>query len=160
MTSEAHGTEVPSTALSNKARSWPLTSPDSPAPSSMKRFTNPPHFTSLPNLIRRIVPRMQAQQSLFQSAFKDPNQRTAHGVKKSIPFLNLWAPSADVQKLQAEQKRDLNTKNMASATSFYDFKPLDSTSSPYVFLVPVESNASSEVGWHDASRPPILIINY
>jgi len=103
---------------------------------------------------------MQAQQSLFQSAFKDPNQRTAHGVKKSIPFLNLWAPSADVQKLQAEQKRDLNTKNMASATSFYDFKPLDSTSSPYVFLVPVESNASSEVGWHDASRPPILIINY
>jgi hypothetical protein len=70
---------------------------------------------------------MQAQQSLFQSAFKDPNQRTAHGVKKSIPFLNLWAPSADVQKYQAEQKRDLNTK-MASATSFYDFKPLDSKS--------------------------------
>jgi glutathione peroxidase len=88
---------------------------------------------------------MQAQQSLFQSAFKDPNQRTAHGVKKSIPFLNLWAPSADVQKLQAEQKRDLNTKNMASATSFYDFKPLDSASFPYVFLVPIEGNASSEI---------------
>ena len=68
---------------------------------------------------------MQAQQSLFQSAFKDPNQRTAHGVKKSIPFLNLWAPSQDVQRYQEQQKRDLNT--MASATSFYDFKPLDST---------------------------------
>jgi hypothetical protein len=80
---------------------------------------------------------MQAQQSLFQSAFKDPNQRTAHGIKKSIPFLNLWAPSADVQKLQAEQKRDLNTKKMASATSFYDFKPLDSTSPPYFFLAPL-----------------------
>ncbi|KAE9374911.1 glutathione peroxidase [Stipitochalara longipes BDJ] len=64
---------------------------------------------------------MQAQQSLFQSAFKDPNQRVAHGVKKSIPFLNLWAPSADVQR-QQEQKRQFN---MASATSFYDFKPLD-----------------------------------
>jgi hypothetical protein len=70
---------------------------------------------------------MEVQRSLFQSAFKDPNQRTAHGVKKSIPFLNLWAPSADVQKLQAEQKRDLSSK-MASATSFYDFKPLDSKS--------------------------------
>lgn len=143
--SEVHGTEVPSTALSNKTRSCPLTSPDSPASSSMKRFTNPPCFTSLPNLIRRIAPRMQAQQSLFQSAFKDPNQRTAHGVKKSIPFLNLWAPSADVQKLQAEQKRDLNTKKMASATSFYDFKPLDSSSPLYPFLARVESDSSSEL---------------
>jgi glutathione peroxidase len=79
---------------------------------------------------------MQAQQSLFQSAFKDPNQRTAHGVKKSIPFLNLWAPSADVQKLQAAQKRDLNTEKMASATSFYDFKPLDSSSPLHPFLHP------------------------
>lgn len=101
---------------------------------------------------------MQAQQSLFQSAFKDPNQRTAHGVKKSIPFLNLWAPSADVQKLQAEQKRNLNTKKMASATSFYDFKPLDSSSPLYKFLPSTESN-SSLVEWHDAPRSFILIIN-
>ncbi|PMD29183.1 GSHPx-domain-containing protein [Hyaloscypha variabilis F] len=93
----------------------------------MKRFTNPQSITLLhikaPSHLHLIKPKhlMQAQQSLFQSAFKDPNQRVAHGVKKSIPFLNLWAPSADVQR-QQEQKRQLN---MASATSFYDFKPLD-----------------------------------
>jgi peroxiredoxin len=102
----------------------------------MKRFTNSPHLTSSPSavlikpILCRRAPRhsshlMQAQQSLFQSAFKDPNQRAAHGVKKSIPFLNLWAPSQDVQRYQEQQKRDLST--MASATSFYDFKPLDST---------------------------------
>jgi glutathione peroxidase len=89
---------------------------------------------------------MQAQQSLFQSAFKDPNQRTAHGVKKSIPFLNLWAPSQDVQRYQEQQKRDLNS--MASATSFYDFKPLDSTcglNSNLFHAVVVE--------WRDPSSP-------
>jgi hypothetical protein len=100
----------------------------------MKRFTNPPNLTCCPSsvLIKPTLPKasrpfMQAQQSLFQSAFKDPNQRTAHGLKKSIPFLNLWAPSQDVQRYQEQQKRYLNT--MASATSFYDFKPLDSKAS-------------------------------
>lgn len=67
---------------------------------------------------------MQAQQSLFQTVFKDPNQRTAHGVKHSRPFLNLWAPSDDVKKYQEEIKKDQD--KMASATSFYNFKPLDS----------------------------------
>lgn len=113
----------------------------------MKPFTNPRHLTSCPTLIRRSLPRkvsryyVQAQQSLFQSAFKDPNQRTAHGVKKSIPFLNLWAPSQDVQRYQKEQKRDLN---MASATSFYDFKPLDSTS-PLVLFLSSESTCQLRV---------------
>jgi len=75
---------------------------------------------------------MQAQQSLFQSAFQDPNQRVAHGVKKSIPFLNLWAPSPSVQRYQAAQAQE---RSMASATSFYDFKPLDKKGQP----VPLET---------------------
>jgi len=123
--SEASPAEVPSQQLS--------TGLEASASSSMKRFTNPHGLTSI--LHKTLFPRryMQAQQSLFQSAFKDPNQRVAHGVKKSIPFLNLWAPSADVQR-QQEQKRQLN---MASATSFYDFKPLDSTSLSSSFLPPL-----------------------
>jgi hypothetical protein len=32
---------------------------------------------------------MQAQLSLFQTVFKDPNQRVARGVSKNRPFLNL-----------------------------------------------------------------------
>jgi len=70
---------------------------------------------------------MQAQQSLFQTAFKDPNQRVAHGVSKSRPFLNLWAPSPSVQQYQAAQAQK---RTMASATSFYDFKPLDKKGQP------------------------------
>lgn len=92
----------------------------------MKRFTNPQrHSTSLSLHIKSRTTKtsMQAQQSLFQSAFKDPNQRVAHGVKKSIPFLNLWAPSPSVQRYQSAQAQE---RKMASATSFYDFKPLDS----------------------------------
>lgn len=70
---------------------------------------------------------MQAQQSLFQTAFKDPNQRVAHGVSQSRPFLNLWAPSSSVQQYQATQTQK---RTMASATSFYDFKPLDKKGQP------------------------------
>jgi len=70
---------------------------------------------------------MQAQQSLFQTAFKDPNQRVAHGVSKSQPLLNLWAPSPSVQQYQATQTQK---RTMASATSFYDFKPLDKKGEP------------------------------
>ncbi|KAH6683896.1 thioredoxin-like protein [Halenospora varia] len=68
---------------------------------------------------------MQASRSLFQTAFKDPGQKTARGVSKSTPFLNTWAPSPDVQRYQQAQRR-----NMASATSFYDFKPLDKRGQP------------------------------
>lgn len=94
----------------------------------MKRFTNPQRQATSSLSIKggrrsTVNHSMQAQLSLFQSAFKGPNQRTAHGVKKSIPFLNLWAPSASVQKYQAAQAQD---RKMSSATSFYDFKPLDS----------------------------------
>ena len=96
------------------------------ASSSRKVFTNTYlllRSRPRPRISFGIKRSMQAQQSLFQSAFQDPNQRVAHGVRKSIPFLNLWAPSPSVQQHQAAQAQK---RNMASATSFYDFKPLDS----------------------------------
>ena len=96
------------------------------ASSSMKPFTNPALSSRQTSLrLSRYKTSMQAQQSLFQTAFKDPNQRVAHGVSKSRPFLNLWAPSPSVQQNQAAQTQK---RTLASATSFYDFKPLDSKS--------------------------------
>ncbi len=38
------------------------------------------------------------------------------GVSKSRPFFNAWAPPSST----------LHARAMSSATSFYDFKPLDS----------------------------------
>lgn len=78
---------------------------------------------------------MNASRSLFATAFKDQRQRPAFGIKKSIPFLNYWVPAPAQQ--QSEVKRSYSTDTdreefgrttdkMASATSFYDFKPLDS----------------------------------
>jgi hypothetical protein len=90
---------------------------------------------------------MQAQQSLFQTAFKDPNQRVAHGVSKSRPFLNLWAPSPSVQQYQAAQTQK---RTMASATSFYDFKPLDSKSCfPYHHLQFIGPSISASATPHN-----------
>jgi hypothetical protein len=90
---------------------------------------------------------MQAQQSLFQAAFKDPNQRVAHGVSKSRPFLNLWAPSPSVQQYQAAQTQK---RTMASATSFYDFKPLDSKSCfPYHHLQFIGPSISASATPHN-----------
>jgi len=65
---------------------------------------------------------MQASKSLIQSALKYPNQRVLYGIRRSNPSLNICAPSPSVQRYQTAlvQKR-----TMASATSFYDFKPLD-----------------------------------
>jgi hypothetical protein len=65
---------------------------------------------------------MFASRSLFQSAFKDSRQPLVRGLSKSRPFLNTWAPSPSLL-----QQRKLFA-DMASATSFYDFKPLDSKS--------------------------------
>jgi len=75
---------------------------------------------------------MQASQSLFQTAFKDTNQRLAYGVKRPVPLLNYWTPSPSVQRHQIAQAQ---RRAMASATSFYDFKPLDKKGQP----VPLES---------------------
>lgn len=60
---------------------------------------------------------MQASRSLFQTGIKIGNQPAVTGITKSRPFLNTWA----TPKQSAQTQR-----NMASATSFYDFKPLDS----------------------------------
>lgn len=86
---------------------------------------------------------MNASRSLFATAFKDQTQRPAFGIKKSIPFLNYWVPAQDNKNLQhtnrqAEIKRTYSssttqsnrTDKMASATSLYDFKPLDKKGQP------------------------------
>lgn len=63
---------------------------------------------------------MQASRSLFQTSIQIGNRPAVTGITKSRPFLNTWA--SPTQATPARQ-------NMASATSFYDFKPLDSKSS-------------------------------
>lgn len=92
----------------------------------MKRFTN--HSTSCIKGCRTSarLASIQAKQTLFQSAFNKPNPQVVHGVKKLIPFLNLWVTGPSVQRYQSTQAQS----NMASATSIYDFKPLDSKFTP------------------------------
>lgn len=77
---------------------------------------------------------MNASRSLFATAFKDQRQRPAFGIKKSIPFLNYWVPAPPQQRNEVKRSYSTDTERefsrttdkMASATSFYDFKPLDS----------------------------------
>jgi hypothetical protein len=59
---------------------------------------------------------MRPTTSLFQIVYKDPRQPLVRGVGKSRPFFNASAPP----------KSTLQARAMSSATSFYDFKPLDS----------------------------------
>ncbi|KAI9791528.1 MAG: hypothetical protein M1833_001512 [Piccolia ochrophora] len=82
---------------------------------------------------------MQASRSLFQTGIKlnkQPSPPT--GIRKSIPFLNIWAPSSAstspaLSKSEPsppfQQSRPAAT--MASATSVYDFKPIDKKGQPH-----------------------------
>jgi len=89
--------------------------------------------------IKRQAPSMNASRSLFATAFKDTaHTRPAFGIKKSIPFLNYWVPSSQSQAQTpptTQQKR--YQANMSSATSFYDFKPLDSKLTLYLSFNPI-----------------------
>ncbi|KAI9823785.1 MAG: hypothetical protein M1832_002342 [Thelocarpon impressellum] len=68
---------------------------------------------------------MQGSRSLFQTGIKIGNQQGATGIRKSRPFLNAWAPATQQQQ---QQRRE---QTMASATTVYDFKPLDKKGEPY-----------------------------
>jgi len=59
---------------------------------------------------------MQVSRSLFQTSIRIGSQSTPTGISKAGPFLNLWSSSNDFQA---------QTRTMASAASFYDFKLLD-----------------------------------
>jgi len=92
---------------------------------------------------------MQISHSLFQATFRNPNQRIAHGIKRSLPFLSIYTPSSSVQRypIALAQKR-----TMASATSFYDFKPLDKKGTPvplseYAGKVVLIVNTASKCGF-------------
>lgn len=120
-----------------------------------------------PQLFHNQVPRsarssyqlMQLSRSLAQAAFKDPNQKLARGVKHSRPFFNVWAPTYERQSFQRrtatppphhrQQQRRLYS-NMASATTFYDFKPLDSKSANRVKLT--LPRGISSAGWKSIRR--------
>lgn len=68
---------------------------------------------------------MQTSRFLSQSAFKAPVQKTAHYVSTSRPFLKSRASTPSIQQ-QQQYLLSAQRRNMASAASFYDFKPLDS----------------------------------
>jgi hypothetical protein len=80
---------------------------------------------------------------------KTPHRKTARSVSKSRPFLNAWAPSPSVQQYQfhASAKR----RNMASATTFYDFKPIDST-----YILQPQSCIRHSSGATDSPPPTFL----
>ncbi|KZF23552.1 thioredoxin-like protein [Xylona heveae TC161] len=73
---------------------------------------------------------MQASRSLFQAAIRTPISRStgAPGIKKSYPFLNVWSYSPSPTRTGITSA---HTRTMASATSFYDFKPLDKKGQPF-----------------------------
>lgn len=71
---------------------------------------------------------MQGSRSLFQTAIKLQGQPAVTGISKTRPFLNVWS-----DKDQTRQKTPANqqTRNMASATSFYNFTPKDKKGAEY-----------------------------
>lgn len=127
---------------------------------SSAAFIHPSSFYPAANISPDQIPpeskHMNTSRSLFATAFKDTNQRPAFGIKKSIPFLNYWVPASAATSTPSTessirgryQRRHLQRQNsdraysttsaetekprsnMASATSFYDFKPLDSKQLP------------------------------
>jgi hypothetical protein len=76
---------------------------------------------------------MQPTRSLFQTVYKIPKQPLVRGVSKSRPFFNAWAPPSST----------LQARAMSSATSFYDFKPLNSKSPLYLFCRSSRSTRST-----------------
>lgn len=67
---------------------------------------------------------MQARRSL-QPLFKYSTQRTVHHISRSRPVLHIRATNPSIQREQVPSLARRQT-TMASATTFYDFKPLDS----------------------------------
>jgi hypothetical protein len=66
---------------------------------------------------------MQGSRSLFQTGIKLQGQSASTGISKTRPFLNIWSEKqGNLPTSQSQQKR-----NMASATTFFDFTPKDST---------------------------------
>lgn len=75
------------------------------------------------NAILSHIKLMQAQRSIFRTVYLSSSYKSARGVRTSNPLL--YKTSSSIHLPQAQ----VRTYTMASATSFYDFKPLDSKSS-------------------------------
>ena len=71
---------------------------------------------------------MQASRSLFQTGIKLKGQPVATDITRSQPFINVWIikDRPSLSRPTSQQQR----RTMASATTFYDFTPKDSTSLP------------------------------
>ncbi|KAI9845013.1 MAG: hypothetical protein M1837_005157 [Sclerophora amabilis] len=77
---------------------------------------------------------MQGSRSLFQTAIKINGPPPRGNPRKSRPFLNVWRNEQETfnPSDQPEQKKRLSMMASAtSASSFYDFTPLDSKGKPY-----------------------------
>jgi hypothetical protein len=70
---------------------------------------------------------MQGSRSLFQTGIKLQGQPGATGISKTRPFLNVWSSKDNINsKKHQAAAASTSSKSMASATSIYDFSPLDS----------------------------------
>ncbi|KAF7503580.1 hypothetical protein GJ744_003608 [Endocarpon pusillum] len=73
---------------------------------------------------------MQPSRSLFQTAIKLQGRPANTGISKTRPFLNVWTNQQQTENktpiFQPQQRR-----TMASATTFFDFKPKDKKGQPY-----------------------------
>jgi hypothetical protein len=99
-------------------------------PSSVISTVNPKSQPSQSNI--RSSSYMQASRSLFQTGIKLKGQPAATGIAKSRPFLNIWGDKDQISTSPRPSHQQHRT--MASATSFFDFTPKDSTSHQFLSL--------------------------
>jgi hypothetical protein len=86
-------------------------------------FPNISPLARSPSAVYNYTSLMQGSRSLFQTGIKLQGQSASTGISKTRPFLNIWSDKQDnLPNFKSQQKR-----NMASATTFFDFTPKDST---------------------------------
>ena len=104
---------------------------------------------------------MQASRSLFQIGIKLKGQPVATGITRSQPFGNAWIikDQPSLSRPTSHQQR----RTMASATTFYDFAPKDSTSprSPKLPCFPTDPSAEkgAEYPLSQQKGKVVLVVN-
>lgn len=73
---------------------------------------------------------MQASRSLFQTGIRLQGAPANTGISKTRPFLNIWSDKDQSPQNPSSLPSPQQKRTMASATTFFDFTPKDSTFAP------------------------------